>query len=121
MVGNNLQLSGVESHNSIGSEERYHDPLRRVFNKITSESPKLDREIALRLYLKAINENCGPDGFVPSFLIFGVRPRFPNVKYPLPTKSERMNAIHKARLEMETTVSQLRIRKSFFIQSTMQF
>lgn len=38
-VGTKLQLSGVESNNSIGSGERYHEPLRRVFNKILSESP----------------------------------------------------------------------------------
>lgn len=38
--GIELQLSGVESHNSIGSGERYHAPLRRVFNVIRKLLPQ---------------------------------------------------------------------------------
>ena len=37
-----LQFSGVEFHNSIGKGERYHDPLRRIFNKIKSQYTGID-------------------------------------------------------------------------------
>ncbi len=37
-VGTVAQTSGVESHNSLGPGERYHAPLRRIFNKIMHEN-----------------------------------------------------------------------------------
>ena len=40
-VGINLQFSGIESHNALGSGERYHMPLRRVFNVLKKEHPSL--------------------------------------------------------------------------------
>lgn len=33
-VGVSLQYRGIESHNAIGQSERYHRPLRRVFNNL---------------------------------------------------------------------------------------
>ncbi len=33
-LGTNVQESGVEAHNSFGSGERYHTPLRRILLKI---------------------------------------------------------------------------------------
>ncbi|MEM1283154.1 MAG: reverse transcriptase domain-containing protein [Chlamydiota bacterium] len=111
-VGTETQLSGVESHNSIGSGERYHKPLRRIFNKINMDSPGLDREMALRIALKSINDTMGPEGLVPSLLVFGSLPRFPCVNSTLPNQRERMRALEVARAEMSTVTSELRIRKA---------
>ncbi len=112
MVGTTLQVSGVESHNSLGSGERYRDPLRRIFNKIVHESPAIDRELALRLAIKAITDTAGPKRLVPSLLVFGTLPRFPTVNTKLPAQRERMHALQLARTEMATITSELRIRKA---------
>ena len=32
-----IQKSGTESHNSLGNDERYHDPLRKTFLKLRED------------------------------------------------------------------------------------
>eukprot|EP00171_Calliarthron_tuberculosum_P003208 IDg3208t1 len=41
-----LRLTPTESHNSLGSGERYHSPLRRIFLKIRIDFPNIPKEIA---------------------------------------------------------------------------
>lgn len=111
-VGTESKLSGVDSHNSLGSGERYHEPLRRVYRKIREVYPKMKKETTLRLAIKAYNDTLGPEGLVPSLLVFGCLPRFPSVDSSIPAQSDRMTALREARSEMETIVSQLRIRRA---------
>lgn len=110
--GIDLQLSGVESHNSIGIGERYHAPLRRIFRVIHSQYPKLDPELALRLAVKAANDTLGPEGHVPSKLVYGVDPAFPVVNAKHPKQRERMAALQTARREMSTIAAELRVRQA---------
>jgi len=109
-VGTVVQTSGVEAHNALGSGERYHAPLRRVFNKIILESPKIDRKVALRLAVKAMNDTIGPEGRVPSYLVLGCIPRFPAVDSSFPEQLSRLDALKEARKEMDTISAELRIR-----------
>ena len=77
ITGIRLIYSGVESHNSIGSGERYHDPLRRMYQKIRFSEPDIALDLTMRLSVKAINDTMDPEGLIPSLLVFGVLPRFP--------------------------------------------
>jgi hypothetical protein len=63
----------VEAYNSVGLVERYYAPLRRAF-KIFQEDG-FDREVALQMAVKAVNDTAGPDGLVLTLLVFGVYPR----------------------------------------------
>ncbi len=110
MTGIELQLSGVESHNSLGKGERYHAPLRRIFLKIKDHYPNLENELILKLAVKAMNDTMGPNGLVPSLLVFGVLPRFPAVSTNLPNQEDRMKALEIARSEMEAFVAEARVR-----------
>jgi len=94
--GIELSLSGVESHNSLGCGERYHAPLRRIFEKIKYAEPNIESRLALRLAIKAMNDTMNPEGLVPSLLVFGVYPRFPAVSTPLPSHKARMKALQLA-------------------------
>lgn len=107
-----LKPSGVESHNSIGLGERYHAPLRRIYNKIRTTSSSLSKESVLRLGLKAMNDTAAPNGLVPSLLVFGVLPRLPIANHSFPDQVARMNVLQIARKEMETVVAQLRVRQA---------
>ena len=60
MVVTKLQLSGVEYYHDLGSGERYHAPLHQVHLKIRYEHPKVDKETALRLAVKALSDTMGP-------------------------------------------------------------
>lgn len=50
-AGIQLQISGVESHNSLGLGERYHSPPRRIFKKIPFDAPGVDFRLVIRLVL----------------------------------------------------------------------
>jgi hypothetical protein len=65
----------VEAHNSIGMVKRYHGPIRRAYQIIVSEIPELDKDIALQMAFKVINNSAGLDGLVPTLLVFGAYPR----------------------------------------------
>lgn len=112
MHGVDLQLPGIESHNSIGIGERYHAPLRRVFRVIRSQYPRLDPEISLRLAVKAANDTLGPSGHVPSRLVYGGDPALPVVTARFPTQRERMAALETAKREIATITAELRIKQA---------
>ena len=54
----------------------------------------------------------GPEGLVPSLLVFGCLPRFPMVNSGHPGKKERMKALQQARIEMSTITVDLRIKRA---------
>ena len=108
--GIEIQLSGVQSHNAIGIGERYHAPLRRIFDKINLDAPRIDPHLALQIAVKAMNDTMGPEGLVPSMLVFGVLPRMPPRQADLPGHEERMRALRAARAEMCELVAQMKVR-----------
>ena len=118
MVGTELQLSGTESHHSLGSGERHQAPLRQVYLKIRHEHHSVDKETSLRLSIKALNDTMGPEGLVPSLLVFGVLPRFSAVDTKLPNQVERMEALKNARAEAEAISAKLRVRKAILAKAT---
>src|SRR5579862_9447689 len=97
-----LEEVPVEAHNSIGKLERYHAPLRRAFNVITADLQGHDAndEIILQMAVKAVNDTAGPDGLVPTLLVFGTYPRLTETSPPSPPITARANAIRKAMAEI---------------------
>lgn len=112
MAGVQMEISGIESHNSNGVVERYHSPLRKIFTCIQQDYPCLDPEIALRCAIKGINDTMGPEGLVPSYLVFGVIPTFPSFNTNLPDQKDRMAALSLARNEMASISARLRIQQA---------
>ena len=51
--------------------ERYHGPVRRAYQIISKELPDLGKDTALQIAFKAVNNTAGPDGIVPTLLVFG--------------------------------------------------
>ena len=108
-VGMELRNSGVEAHNVLGIGERLHAPLRRIFRKIVFDFPQIDRNIGVKLSIKAMNDTEGDNGLVPSLVAFGIVPRFPIISSDIPTQKERMLAPSRAQMEMNAVVAQRRI------------
>ncbi|KAF5503979.1 hypothetical protein CGCF413_v004518 [Colletotrichum fructicola] len=90
----------IEAHNSIGKVERYHKPLRRAYEIIKAEDPSLRPEVALQMAIKAINDTAGPNGLVPTLLVFGAYPRINHDSPPSPEILQRATAIRKAMEEV---------------------
>lgn len=72
-----LRHTGVTSHNSVGAGETYHAIIRHIFNKLSLEHPNISDELKLAITVKAVNDTAGPNGLVPSLLLFVVIPRIP--------------------------------------------
>lgn len=97
-----LQLSGIETANSIGKGERYHYPLKGMFEITESEYNKLSSRIILRMSIKAFSDTMGPNGLLPSPLPFGILPKFPCTLSVNAKQIEIFEAVKLARTEMET-------------------
>ena len=85
----------VEAHNSVGKVERYHAPLRRAYSILRAELPDASQEIFLQMAIKAINDSAGPNGLVPTLLVFGAYPRLTDESPPSATVQARGEAIAK--------------------------
>jgi hypothetical protein len=90
----------VKAHNSISMVERYHSPIRRAYQIIVSEIPELDKNMALQMAFKAINDSAGPDGLVPTLLVFRAYPRIIKSDAPSSSVAQRATAIKKAMAEI---------------------
>jgi hypothetical protein len=75
VIGVSTKEVPVKAHNSIGMVKRYYGLIRRAYQIIVSEIPELDKDIALQMAFKAINDSAGPDGLVPTLLVFGAYPK----------------------------------------------
>jgi transposase InsO family protein len=103
--------TGTESHNSLAQGERFHDPLRRTYQKLQDEQPDCAPETLLQCALFAINSTAGPEGLVPCLLVFGSLPRVPGLGgIASMDNSKRLALMQTVRTEYERVVAQLRIR-----------
>ena len=98
----------VEAHWSVGLVERAHPILRRAYQIITEElQGGSTKELILQMAVKAVNDTAGPDGLVPTLLVFGAYPRMSNLDPLAPLVAERATAIRKAIVE----IAKLRTKK----------
>jgi Reverse transcriptase (RNA-dependent DNA polymerase) len=111
-AGIDIQISGIESHNSLGIGERYHAPLRQVYDKILADFPGTDAVVALQLAVKTMNDSLGPEGLVPSYLVFGTLPRFPGLPSPHRPQAARLQAMYSARQEYDSIVARIRVQRA---------
>jgi hypothetical protein len=85
----------VKAHNSVGQVERYYTPLQHAYEIIQDElkDKQIDKEIILQMAVKTINDLAGPDGIVPTLLVFGAYPRLTKMDPPSPSVTKRAEAI----------------------------
>lgn len=88
-VGTIAKSVPVEAHWSIGTVERYHAVLRRAYHIVKEELPNLHIDIVVQMAVKAVNDTAGPDGLVPTLLVFGAYPRLVEYDPPSPTVTQR--------------------------------
>ena len=98
----NVKEVPVEAHNSVGKVERYHAPLRRAYEILREElkDEHIDREMILQMPVKAVNDSAGPDGIIPTLLVFGAYPRMTEMDPPSPSVIKRAEAIRAATKEI---------------------
>ncbi|TAQ83771.1 hypothetical protein B7494_g7902 [Chlorociboria aeruginascens] len=88
----------VEAHNSVGLVKRYYAPLRRAYQTISNElaGESVSKDAILQIAVKAVNDTAGPEGLVPTLLIFGAYPRMAESDPPFVGIVKRAKAIKSA-------------------------
>jgi hypothetical protein len=94
-AGCRLKIVPVEAHHSIGLLERFHPLIKRCF-LIFMNIPDILEDTALQMAFKAINDTAGPDGYVPTLLVYGAFPRLMEEDAPAATVQRRAFAMNKA-------------------------
>lgn len=110
-----VERTGVEAHSSLGIVERHHQPLRQTFRRIMVQFPNCDKELALAFAQKAMNDTLGPEGLVPSSLVFGEYPQvFTNSENQgqRATLDERSALATAARKEVESIMADMKIKRA---------
>lgn len=72
----------------------------------------MDLKLALRLSIKAMNNTMRSNGFVPSYLVFGIFPRFPCLNTQLLSQAQCMRALQVSRADMASILAHLRIKQA---------
>jgi hypothetical protein len=88
VIGVGTKEVPVKAYNSIGIVERYHGLIQRAYQIIVSEIPELDKDMALQMAFKAINDSAGPDSLVLMLLVFGAYPKMIKLNYLLQLPKE---------------------------------
>lgn len=79
----------VEYLNFIGLVERYHGPLRHIYQIVVSKISGIEKNLALKMTFKALNNSLRADEFVSTLLIFGAYLRAIETEESLPEVTER--------------------------------
>ncbi len=100
------------SHNSLGPTERYHAPLRTIYNKIKNETPDLGNEVELSIAVHAMNCTANPEGLIPILFVFGAVAKIPlgNIEHFSPNQRKRFAAMESSKKEMERIVVSRRLK-----------
>eukprot|EP00180_Rhodochaete_pulchella_P004379 Plantae.Rhodophyta-Rhodochaete_pulchella.ctg82124.p1 GENE.Plantae.Rhodophyta-Rhodochaete_pulchella.ctg82124~~Plantae.Rhodophyta-Rhodochaete_pulchella.ctg82124.p1 ORF type:complete len:108 (-),score=12.91 Plantae.Rhodophyta-Rhodochaete_pulchella.ctg82124:65-388(-) len=99
----------------MGLVERFHGPLRRIMKKVRFDVPTLPEELILSIATKYMNDLAGPDGYVPTLLVFGTMPSLPtgrNDHSVPPTNRLPFAEMKSAREEFDTIHAELWVRKA---------
>lgn len=101
----------VEAHWSIGKVERYHTPLRRAHEILRTEltSAQMSPEAILQMAPKSVNDTVGPDGLVPTLLVFGAYPRITTESPPSASTIQRAKAIAKTMTELRKLMAKRKV------------
>ncbi|RDI84343.1 hypothetical protein Vi05172_g5622 [Venturia inaequalis] len=101
ILGVSCEEMPVEAHHALGKVERYHGPLRRAYDIISSEiGSRTSKETILQMAVKAVNDTARPDGIVPTLLVFGAYPRINQDSPPSQEITERAEAVRTAMKEL---------------------
>ena len=78
----------VEAHWSVGLIEQTHPALWRAYQIIMDKCKDIQKELALQMAVKAVNDTAGSDGLVPTLLVYRAYPKISKLDPPAPSITE---------------------------------
>jgi len=86
-----------------------------MFRKLKLDIPQENTEVLLALSVKSMNEKLGPEGLVPSALVFGIMPSLAmlgSTLDPRATQEDRGSIANCAKRSMEEHMAKLRAQSA---------
>jgi hypothetical protein len=109
-----IEEISVKAHHLIGKIERYYGPIRRAFEIITADlNNDVTPDNALQMAIKAVNDTAGPNGLVPTLLMFETYPRLSPSSPPFPSITARAAAVRKAMAEVRKLKAERQVAEAF--------
>lgn len=72
----------------------------------------MKKRTVLEITVKALNNTAGPNGLVPTLLVFGIIPRLPVRPVMLPVQLQCIIAMDEGRMELVRKIAQDQVRKA---------
>jgi hypothetical protein len=91
----------IKAYNLVRIVEHYYSPLRRIYYIIIAELPDINKDMALQIAFKAINDSIGPNSLIPTLLVFRAYLYIVESNAPNPTVIKRAVALKKAIKEVK--------------------
>lgn len=108
------RLSGHLAYNSLGTDERYHSPLRQTFCKIRHSQSSLPKIWILSTTIEALVDIVWEKKLFPSRIMLGIIPHFLASVTELPTQNKRIEDFKIAQIE----TSLIDVRRLIFCANT---
>jgi hypothetical protein len=107
----------VEAYNSIGKIDGF---LQQAYKIICDElrDTETNAEVSLQIAVKTINDSVGPDGIIPTLLVFGAYPKITNNSAPSPTTTKKAKTIRKTSNEIKRYYAKRHIKDAFRIRNS---
>jgi hypothetical protein len=113
----NVKKVPVKAHNSIGKVERYYGLLQQTYKILSSELLLANKEAILQITVKAVNNSVGPDGIVPTLLVFEAYSRITKDSPPSPFITKQAEAIHKAIKKVRRLYAEQQVNNALAIRN----
>ena len=84
-IGIIIKSIPVKAYNLIGIIEHYYSPLWYIYHIITSKTLGINKDMALQIAFKVINDFTGLDSLIPTLLVFKAYPWITESNIPSPT------------------------------------
>jgi hypothetical protein len=95
IMGVTCKQMPVEAHWAVGTVERAHKPLKRAYNILRAEmDERTGDDDVLQMAIKALNDTAGPNGLVPTLLVFGAYPRINSDSPPSPDVTPHVQTLY---------------------------
>jgi hypothetical protein len=91
----------IKAYNSVRIVKRYYSPLHCIYHIIIIELLNINKDIALQIAFKAINNSIGLNSFIPTLLVFRAYLYIVKSNAPNPMVIKRVAALKKAIKEVK--------------------
>ena len=110
ILGITCHQISVVAHWSIEKVEKYHEPIRRAYDIIQVKTRGIiSKNAMLQMAFKAVNDTAGPNGLVPTLLVFGAYSRIVTDSLPSASQQQRANAMTKAMSKLRKLKAQRKV------------